>query len=155
MHQDALNANFYVIAATITPVLFLALVLQGSTYEQLLANWLRRVKDAAQKNKLIAWALDFGSYTIAAFVLVSGFLGELRAILALYNGRASAATGQFVLFSVIVLLVVATFGPAAGLVRTIKMTDKFLKEPKKGERSSSDQFKSPDGEADEGISLDE
>jgi hypothetical protein len=155
MHQDTFNANFYIIASTIIPVLFLALVLQGSTYEQLLANWLRMVKNAAKNSKLIAWALDFASYIIAIFVLLSGFLGELRATFALYDGRASASTGQFVLFSVIVLLVVATFGPAAGLVRTMSMTDEFLRDPKKRERSTSDQFKSPDGEGAEGASSDE
>jgi hypothetical protein len=112
-------------------------------------------QERCSKEQINSLALDFVSYLAAIFILTSGFLGELRAVLALYNGRASAATGQFVLLSVVVLLVVATFGPAAGLARTIRMSDKFLKEPTAWKRSSSEQFNSPGGKGTESISSDE
>jgi hypothetical protein len=38
MHHDTFNANFYVVAATIIPVFYLALTIQGRTFELLLQS---------------------------------------------------------------------------------------------------------------------
>jgi hypothetical protein len=98
------NPNFYIAIATVIPVLFLALALQGdNTYKNLLAiheSVMRRSLAAAAKRKLLGllmlpWMLTSASYAqIAALViLAAGLGGETAALWSLCYSRNVVAPG--------------------------------------------------------------
>jgi hypothetical protein len=54
--QKPFNADFYVTAATVIPVFYLALTLQGSTYRDLMTRWR---KNQMENPGAAATALDY------------------------------------------------------------------------------------------------
>jgi hypothetical protein len=97
----AFNGLFYATVATVIPVLFLALAVQGSTYREL-------VKSSQAGHLLAKWA--------AAGILLYGTMGEIWALLSLSAQRARGASG-FVLLSVIFLVLATAAGPFVAYVR--------------------------------------
>lgn len=160
MHQDTFDANFYIVAATIIPVLFLALTLQGSTYEALLTNWHGIVKKTLELSRARANLYDVLIYLVAGFVPVSGFLGELQAVFALYEGHATNNTKQFIFISIIVLLSATAFIPSFRFAKTMITTKKALYEeegqdsehPRHAKHEESDDEPSGDCRSDEDAS---
>jgi hypothetical protein len=53
MHHETFNADFYVVAATIIPILYLALTLQGQTYERIIRRSVQEWVKSEQWSKLI------------------------------------------------------------------------------------------------------
>jgi hypothetical protein len=103
MHHDTFNADFYVVAATVIPVLYLALTLQGSTFESLLAGWESNMRANARHARLNRAVLMM--FPVLAYLLmVTGYAGELAAIFALYNRSSSGGAGPVALISVIGLM---------------------------------------------------
>ena len=96
--QPGFNRDFYAAAATIIPVLFLAVTIQGRAFEQL----------SALNQKVLPW--------FAAIVFGSGCIGELYAITALYRQAASTRTSETVLGATIILIVAVTLAGYAGLL---------------------------------------
>jgi hypothetical protein len=106
MPRDSFNADFYVVAATILPVLYLALVLQGGTYEKLLS----RSEEAWRNAKLPYEVYVF--WRLAAYALWSLWLtGEAASIWALYT--RSDIPGSIVLVPLAFLILALTAGPVA------------------------------------------
>lgn len=104
----AFNADFYITAATVIPVLFLAFAVQGRTYQDMLQA-IRRAKERA--------AISYRPLRILALlILAAGTNGEIVAILALYD-RSTSAEG-YVLIAVISLVIAVVVGPAYALWRT-------------------------------------
>lgn len=127
------NGLFYATAATAIPVLFLAIAVQGTTYENLLAssarmagpllrNLWRLINDPGPRLRDLAAALLYVGIAspvlsllallpaaIAAAVLLSGFSGEAEALIALYHQRSP--TGPI---SVLTAALILTAGVAAG-----------------------------------------
>lgn len=128
MHKQAFNADFYLTAATVIPILYLALTLQGQTYETMvrraLTDW--RVVLSLPRGEL-SWRrylwrwwwhyVLFLSPTLAgSAILIAGVVGEWRAILALYNRSVSQGTSSVVLLALLVLVIAVTAFPAFRLV---------------------------------------
>jgi len=101
------NANFYVVAATIIPVLYLALTLQGKVYGDFVAQLKAATEDTSKFRELLKSAtgirnllreLQFMFYGVYAAVglyfIVSGIVGEFAALNALYDGQADRDTGR-------------------------------------------------------------
>jgi hypothetical protein len=122
--SPAFNGLFYATAATIIPVLFLAIAVQGLAFQQVLLamRWLNGATNAARRRHdyYRRYSLPLGLATIAAMLIAAaipylGAAGEIDAILALYHQQASGA-GSLVLAATILLAIVAAGGPAIAFV---------------------------------------
>lgn len=93
----AFNENFYIVTATINPIFFLALTLQGSFYGRLMERVNNAVKALvkAGKEKNTTWKtvvlayIGIGVAGFAMAILIAGFGGEFLALHALYNQSGS------------------------------------------------------------------
>lgn len=102
--------DFYVTCATVIPVLFLALVVQGGTYEAMLNTALHAARTLPRRNRDYAVAEIFP--TVAYLTFIAGLGGEALALLALYRGSDDRATRNIVLITTLILLADATAAPA-------------------------------------------
>jgi hypothetical protein len=100
--KDSFNADFYATAATVIPVLYLALAVQGSTLDAI-AMWAgRRIWGTPGEANKVRVRLAFqGGSILAGIIFGGGVLGELTAFNALYNQRADSYDAQLVLSSLI------------------------------------------------------
>jgi hypothetical protein len=147
--KDSFNADFYTTAATVIPVLYLAIAVQGSTFDAVL-RWLYRVgarsngivSRLTEPGRRLAWLrkirrnlgmrvasfvvtlLAFTVVLLMAIVLIGSLAGEAIAILALYH-RQSSSWQALCVISVIVLAVVIALIPfwrlAATFLRLLSM----------------------------------
>ena len=117
--MHAFNADFYVTLATVIPVLYLALTLQGTTFEKVMIYWRSSNKKAPRTFKGQAPTFIVGAVSIAAAGIVSYSVnGEYLALHALYSQDSSSATGTTVYTSVILLLFLTAAGPFARFAAT-------------------------------------
>jgi hypothetical protein len=111
---------FYATAATVIPVLFLAIAVQGQMYRDLL-NAARRASLRADRGvrsigpigmglAFIAW---FATWSLALFLLLVGTYGELASLTALYEQHAESG----VFLSTVTLVVAVAIAPASALGR--------------------------------------
>ena len=100
----AFNTAFYATAATVIPVLFLAIVFQNTTWQELAetASTASAGSSTSVKLRIIAWTIG----VFVGLVILLGAAGELYAIAALYQQRASGDTPRAVLQALILLTVV-------------------------------------------------
>jgi hypothetical protein len=107
------NATFFATAATIIPVFFLALAVQGRGFEHILRAATTEPDQAAAlklRNPLLLFPPRL--LLTAAFVIVTaGVVGEGGAMTVLYEGHASSADGITVLVSTLILLLAVVTGP--------------------------------------------
>jgi hypothetical protein len=106
----AFNGLFYATAATIIPVLFLAVAVQGRTYESLLTTLSKLQKRLERPgdpdNSGLYWQVING---LAFFIILFGTLGEIYAVLSLYWQRPEGP--QVIAVSVVLLTITVTGGP--------------------------------------------
>jgi hypothetical protein len=110
--MSSFNANFYTVTAAIIPVLYLALTLQGRTFEALMARWRSFNQEAPFKflPQLGVAALALAAMAGAAAVFF-GVLAEFLSLRALYTERSTPATQAVVLDASIILLAMTAAGP--------------------------------------------
>lgn len=115
---------FYATVATVIPVLFIALAVQGTTVQWLAVTYFRRAGDLSFVKKLpsrprafrvmvlpaAALALSVVG-AVHALILVGGVLGEFFAIYALYQGADTSWHRFVVLVSVTFLIIMVAAGP--------------------------------------------
>jgi hypothetical protein len=111
--QNSFNADFYVVAATIIPVFYLALSLQGSTLTNTLARWRRAYEDFTQESYQNRQRSVRGMAVslLTSGIIIGSMIAEYMAILALYDRSDDGITGPFVFYSLLGLLIVAVGGP--------------------------------------------
>jgi hypothetical protein len=128
----AFNSTFYATVATVIPVLFLAIALQGGTYQTLLAAYaanvrayrqtMRAARAAGQLTLRKALAsvpsTHLPGYAAAATVL-AGLYGEGVALDALYSQQAPPAAGLGVLIATLYLVAIAASGPIGQYQRMV------------------------------------
>lgn len=115
--KSTFNSDFYVTAATVIPVLYLALTLQGSAIRDLMAQW-RTVNNQEWTFKDQARAVGMAMFCIAAGgVVIFGLVGEYSALQALAYERVGQNTRADVYEPCIVLLVAVGVGPVWWFVR--------------------------------------
>jgi hypothetical protein len=103
------NANFYIVTATVIPVLYLAIAVQGRGVEDLIKlsirASLRTVSDPRPRESGLrqqaANSLAGIPAVIALLILLAGAGAEVLAIVALYQQHASGGTGAYVLTGVL------------------------------------------------------
>ena len=116
---QAFNGLFYATAATVIPVLFLAIAVQGHAVEDLLrasADAYRREWQSARYNPLNA-IINPAPAAAAMLILVFGVIGE---ILALSQEAAGLWARYIVDFAVVFLTVAAAAAPALTLIRAMR-----------------------------------
>ena len=131
MHHATFNADFYVTAATVIPLFYVALTLEGETFAQLLTRLIKNasLEDVAHlfgSGKYSAILISrlfilIGSIFAAVAIVVGGIAGEFYAFMALYKRSgnflvpiwpvAGVPVQRFVFFSVGALLLVVAVGP--------------------------------------------
>jgi hypothetical protein len=120
--QQPFNGLFYATAATLIPVLFLALAVQGNTFERLLDVALRGSQSIhpgmPARSAQIAGARSLLALAAAYGVLAYSVIGEISAAVALCDRRGGSGTSSTVLVSVITLTIAVAAGPALRLRRT-------------------------------------
>lgn len=114
----AFNVAFYSVAATVIPVLFVAIAVQGALYEKVLKSsgglLQRAMADipGAGSRQLAAVTAVGTAVSVAVLVIAFGVAGEITAITALARQRAAGADIVTAEISVIILTVVAAAQPA-------------------------------------------
>ena len=98
------NADFFVAAITVIPVLYLALTLQGPTTARML-------KASVAMDDKAPEIVTFSVFAVPALVYILGGAGEFVGIVALYN-RRDYGWGFVTLWALVVLTVVAVVVPA-------------------------------------------
>jgi hypothetical protein len=119
-------SDFYVTTATVIPVLFLALVVQGRTYEEMAkatARYLSQLRSAMASNSgLRVWVLQWVSilFFILTLSLVSfPVIAEIEGLLTLGSGKETGGQRGFVMAVTIYLFVVVAIPPLANFFRTL------------------------------------
>jgi hypothetical protein len=119
--KDTFNSNFYITAATVIPVLYLALIVQANAVRDLLTRLDRAMQaktKAQSQGSIISVLIILGFIAASAIwlastvILILGIGGEVAAILVLYRQSDSDSVRNFVLVSTILLMVITTAGPA-------------------------------------------
>ena len=123
-------SDFYVTCASVIPVLFLAVAVQGRTYEsvvQALVKVQAEIKKKAKASGGSIWALTVPSYkanavlVTALAILVAGGVGEFLALEVLYTGSERPGQRVWVLVLTLLLLAVVVVGPAVSLLRVARI----------------------------------
>jgi hypothetical protein len=110
------NANFYIVAATIIPVLFLALVVQTPAYLDLLraaASIVGEDPGRAEPPLVVPRLLT----TAAWVIVISGFYGEYTAVFALYQEHSGRHDNLYVFIATIILLTAVVLAPINAYMR--------------------------------------
>ena len=118
----AFNATFYSTVATVIPVLFLAIAVQGRAYEDLLKAFTgayRRWMTPGQWLRTLPAGVKAGIASLAALAMLFGALSEVTAVYALYQQQARSSTAQFVLFAVTFMVIMTAAGPALAYGRAV------------------------------------
>jgi hypothetical protein len=116
----AFNGLFYATAATIIPVLFVALAVQGRGYENLMKTFDtmdERSDHDISRTQAAAFVATGVLVTIATLILASAVLSEILAVYALYQQQARSTTGWTILISVILLTIATAATPALTYLR--------------------------------------
>jgi hypothetical protein len=112
----AFNSSFYTTAATVIPVLFLAIAVQGRMYDDLLKAY---VNAGRRLIRPTAAAL------LAMLILFFGIIGESQALFILYRQNA-APLPDVALPTAIGLTILAGASPAIALVKSVSSTKREL-----------------------------
>jgi hypothetical protein len=119
-------SDFYVTCASVIPVLFLAVAVQGRAYESVVRALVKvpvEIKKKAEASDLSFWALIASSYRASAVlltalaILVAGGVGEVLALQVLYTGSERPGQRLWVFVMTLLLLAVVIVGPALALWR--------------------------------------
>lgn len=127
--MHAFNANFYLTAATVIPVLYLALTLQGNTYNNLMTRWRKINKESSftfwpQVRVVTAAILAISG----AAITILGIIGEYSALQALVQERTGPNTQVNVFDACTALLITVGIGPVYLFLNAFfgTMRDDFL-----------------------------
>ena len=111
--MSGFNSGFYETEAAVIPVFFLALTVQGRTYEDFMGRWTSSAKQTPAKFwPQVRFIGSAFAATALAFTIFFGAYGEFLALSAIYNQHATATIQQSVLISSIALLIVIAAIPA-------------------------------------------
>jgi hypothetical protein len=139
-------SDFYVACATIIPVLYLALVIQGGTYEILM----KKAENSASEKKLRHKDAALGEAILGIIwiILVVSFFGEVAALVVLKNGSANPDDGTLVLGATIALLAMLFLLPVVRYFQVDSKVRSELSASTKGEEQDQHEG-NPDRQAHE------
>jgi hypothetical protein len=130
----AFNTAFYATAATVIPVLFLAIAVQGRALETVTRaatsaahDYQRARRSRARLKAVTAHFRALLTVAVASLIVIDGVAGEMIAIVALQNRKGGAET--FVATAIVVLTFAAAATPAVTFGRAFRKTMALLTEP--------------------------
>ena len=118
--KDSFNSNFYITTATVIPLLYITLFLQGELIQNL-AKRARRLRDE-NADALLAWSKKRRSFLVIYVCLAAVFAGlvaEVLSIWALFYRSDNIVMRTIVLWSVLGLLVLGAANPTITVVRNL------------------------------------
>jgi hypothetical protein len=139
-HAPTFNFNFYLAAATVIPVLFLALAVQGHTYKNMLERARRTAENTLRQyetarllprngpRRTLTDQADVGCITGCAtllgavLILFFGSIGEITAISALSNQQSNWFENGLVGFATVYLALAVAGYPILLLFRNLAAT---------------------------------
>lgn len=134
------DSDFYVVCATVIPVLFLAVAVQGSAYRAVLDAALKvRITNAGDgwRRKLIARVRARILQHIGYAIWCAGALGELTALMVLYQGHEQNGTRGVVFLCTALLVFTVAMGPLDSFIETRKKLDKWQDSQPEVQRSDN------------------
>jgi hypothetical protein len=109
------NADFYVTSATVIPVLFLAVAVQGRVSEGVERSWMAMQRDPYASQPWMRWikkwALVYLWFAVPVILVFSGFIGEFGALSALYRGSEDPGQRADVFIATLILVFIVALGP--------------------------------------------
>jgi hypothetical protein len=108
------DSNFYVVCATIIPVLFLAAAIQGNAYKNVLEAAIKAAKTESGDRlgaKLYAFILSRVLQLLSYCIWSAGAIGEFLALLTLYQGHEDTNSRPVVFLSTMLLVLTVAAGP--------------------------------------------
>ena len=122
------DSDFYVVCATVIPVLFLALAVQGDAFKSLLDAALkaRMTKPGDSRvRKLVAIARAKILQEVGYFIWLAGAIGECLALWVLYRDQEQPSDRLIVLWSTGFLVLMVAMGPLNAYVELRKKIDRW------------------------------
>lgn len=130
----AFNTAFYATAATVIPVLFLAIAVQGRVLETVTSaatsaahDYQRARRSRARLKAVTAHIRALLTVAIASLIVIDGVAGEISALVALQTRKGGTET--FVATAVVVLSFAAAATPAVTFAKAFRKTMALLTEP--------------------------
>jgi hypothetical protein len=120
---EPFNSDFYVTCATVIPVLFLALAVQGRSWEAMLRTALEQGQAARRgrwHRRMRAQAASRLAQLTAFAILLAGAGGEWISLVALYRGRDGRGESATILVLTLVLVVATASGPLVTYIRVLQ-----------------------------------
>lgn len=125
MHKDTFNADLFITAATVIPVLYLALTLQGQTYERVVNRLAKAMgKQETRREEMISYPLGMMYFAASAAIFTSGAIGEWLALWGLYNESASVTTEKWLILFLMVLIIAVVADPIIRFIMAARGTRK-------------------------------
>ena len=140
--RDVFNANFYIVSATVIPLFYITLTLQGPMFEDLQhvarragtsmdkaikrfdtdieypSKWRRFAYGLHTWIMIVSWAtIATVTFIFAGLIILAGIAGEIISLLALYHESDTPITRSFVLWSMIGLLGLIPIRPALAIFK--------------------------------------
>jgi hypothetical protein len=115
-------SDFYVTAATVIPVLFLAVAVQGPAYENMITTAIRMTRPyvtAKVTLRSFARAVAGAAIIALAVILIMTVQGEIVALSALMTESATRADQNNVYTSVLTLLIAVIVPPVGIMIRAV------------------------------------
>ena len=119
--ENTFNSNFYLAAATVIPVLYIALIVQANAVRDILTRldhaMYAKIRSESHSSIILLLMIlgliaAFAVWLVSVAILIFGIVGEITSIQALYHQSDSENIRFLVLVSTILLLAISTVGPA-------------------------------------------
>jgi len=130
----AFNTAFYAMAATVIPVLFLAIAVQGRALETVTRaatsaahDYQRARRSGARLKAVTAQIRALLTVAIASLIVIDGVAGEMNAVVALQTQKGGTET--FVATALVALTCAAAATPAVTFASAFRKTVALLTEP--------------------------
>ena len=115
---------FYATVATVIPVLFLAIAVQGPAYQNMLRASVTAVRSqpgARRPRRVLGHIASWLLLATAYVILLSAVFGEIEALLPMYVGTEAAGTRVGALLPTLLLLLATVTGPTVALAKAFRV----------------------------------
>lgn len=143
MMDKNFSPDFYVTCATVIPVLFLAVSVQGRVSEFVERGWLAMQRQPYASQPWMRWLKLMAPpmfWTGLVYIVISaGFIGEVGALSALYRGSEEPGQRMTVFTATLILVPIVAVGPVhSWRPRAVKQGTDELEHDEPGQASDAD-----------------
>lgn len=142
-------ADFYVTVATVIPVLYLAIAIQGRTYEAMIKAAMKYyptyVQEGQSYKRLRAFMIGTSITAVALALVLSSAISEMIALYALSKESQNPGVRNFIMNTMIALLLAVTIPPVTASIRAIAGILKSTEASKRAKK----QMPAPAGSVDD------